>query len=150
MDIYISSNYRPTASDSNLSNIWVMFVQFFRYSFRINDNQFGFKQKFLLVYTVKLIIQYYTYYNSPLYSCFLDATKAFDRLNHWTLFKQLILRDAPIIVIQMLCFWYRSRPLCTQSGKTKSTNFTNSNGVWQGGFYLPNYFLLVWTNSQCY
>ena len=35
-----------------------------------------------VLYTVKSVIQYYNYYNSPVYTCFLDASKAFDRLNH--------------------------------------------------------------------
>ena len=50
-----------------------------------SDNQFDFKQKhstYLCIYTVKSIIQYYNYYNSPVYTCFLDASKAFERINH--------------------------------------------------------------------
>ena len=67
-----------------------------------SDNQFGFKQKHstdlcILVYTVKSIIQYYNYHSCPVYTCFLDASKAFDRINHWTMFKQLILRNVPSI-----------------------------------------------------
>ena len=72
-----------------------------------SDNQFGFKQKHstdLCIYTVKSIIQYYNYYSSPVYPCFLDASKAFDRINHWTMFKQLILRNVPSILIRILCF----------------------------------------------
>ena len=56
-----------------------------------SDNQFGFKQKHstvLSIYTMKSIIQYYNYHSSPVYTCFLDASKAFDRINHWTMFKQ--------------------------------------------------------------
>ena len=56
-----------------------------------SDNQFGFKRKHstdLCIYTVKSIIRYYNYYNSPVYTCFLDASKAFDRINHWTMFKK--------------------------------------------------------------
>ena len=42
-------------------------------------NQFGFRQKHctdLCIYTVKSIIRYYNYYNSPVYrpTCFLDAS----------------------------------------------------------------------------
>ena len=39
----------------------------------------------LLTYTLKSIIQYYKDHNSPVYSCFLDASKAFDRVNHWVM-----------------------------------------------------------------
>ena len=40
------------------------------------------------IYTSKSIIQYYHYFNDPVYyTCFLDASKAFDRINHLTMFK---------------------------------------------------------------
>ena len=54
------------------------------------ENQFGFKKKCstdLCIFTVKSTTKYYNMYNNPVYSCFLDASKAFDRVNHWTLFK---------------------------------------------------------------
>ena len=97
-----------------------------------SDNQFGFKQKHsteLCIYTVKFIMQYYNYYSSPVYTCFLDAWKAFDRINHWTMFKQLILRNVPSILIRILCFWYRSQELCILWGNRRFSFFTISNGV---------------------
>ena len=60
-----------------------------------SDNQFGFKQKHstdLCIYTVKSIIQYYNYYNSPVYTHFLGASKIFDRVNHWTVFKKTYIK----------------------------------------------------------
>ena len=109
----------------------------------VNGCGFHFKQKHstdLCIYTVKSIVQYYNYYNSPVYSCFLDASKAFDRVNHWTMFKKLILRGVPIIIVRMLCFWYRSQQLCIQWGKTRSSFFTISIGVRQGGILSPKLF----------
>ena len=35
------------------------------------------------VVTLKSVIKYYTQQSTPVYSCFLDASKAFDRVNHW-------------------------------------------------------------------
>ena len=89
---------------------------------------------------MKSIIQYYNYYNSPVYTCFLDASKAFDRINHWTMFKQLILRDVPVLLIRLLCVWYRSQQLCILWGKTGSSLFTISNGVRQGGILSSKLF----------
>ena len=108
-----------------------------------SDNQFGFKRKHstdLCIYTVKSIIRYYNYYNSPVYTCFLDASKAFDRINHWTMFKKLILRDVPIIIVRVLCFWYRTQELCIQWGNMRSSFFNISNGVRQGGILSPKLF----------
>ena len=55
-------------------------------------NQFGFKKKHIIdvcIFTVKSVIEYYNLYNSPAYSCFLDASKAYDRVNSLTLYKNL-------------------------------------------------------------
>ena len=78
--------------------------------------------------------------SSPVYTCFLDASKAFDRINHWTMFKQIILRNVPSILIRILCFWYRSQELCILWGNKRSSFFTISNGVRQGGILSPKLF----------
>ena len=78
--------------------------------------------------------------NSPVYACFLDASKAFDRINHWTMFKKLILRDVPIIIVRVLCFWYRTQELCIQWGNMRSSFFNISNGVRPGGIFSPKMF----------
>ena len=88
--------------DSNVKNLCLTTIMDAHLD--TSDNQFGFKQKRstdLCIYTVKSIIQYYNYYNSPVYTCFLDASKAFDR------------------PVNMLCFWYHSQQLCIQWGKTR-------------------------------
>ena len=54
-----------------------------------SDNQFGFKKQHstdLCIFTVKSVIKYSNLYNSPVYNCFLDASKAYDQVNHWILF----------------------------------------------------------------
>ena len=100
-----------------------------------NDNQFGFKRKHatdLCIYTVKSVIKYYNYFSSPVY--------AFDRVNHWTLFKKLFIKGVPVILVRILCIWYRCQQLCIQWGKSKSLSFTISNGVRQGGILSPELF----------
>ena len=151
-DTSAKSNYRPIAIVTAMSKIFelclsrIMDVYLFT-----SDNQFGFKQKHstdLCIYTVKSIIQYYNYYSSPVYTCFLDASKAFDRINHWTMFKQLILRNVPSILIRILCFWYRSQELCILWGNTRSSFFTISNGVRQGGILSPKLFSVYMDTSN--
>ena len=143
-DTSAKSNYRPIAIVTAMSTIFelclskIMDVYLFT-----SDNQLGFKQKHsadLCIYTVKSIIQYYNYHSSPVYNCFLDASKAFDRINHWTMFKQLILRNVLNILNHILCFWYRFHQLCILWGNTRSSIFTISNGVRQGGILSPKLF----------
>ena len=48
-----------------------------------HNHQFGFKSKHstdMCIFTVKSIVKCYTSQNSPVYTCFLDASKAFDAL----------------------------------------------------------------------
>ena len=50
-----------------------------------HDQQFSFKSKHstdLCIFTVKSVTKYYTQENSPVFTCFLDASKAFDKINH--------------------------------------------------------------------
>ena len=71
------------------------------------DNQFGFKKKHstdLCIFTLKSVIKYYNLYDSPVHSFFMDASKIYDRVNHWTLFKKLLKRSISVILIHMLMF----------------------------------------------
>ena len=62
------------------------------------------------------------------------------------MFKQLIVRNFPIILICILCFWYRSQELCLLWGNTRSSIFTISNGVRQGGILSPKLFSVYMDN----
>ena len=49
----------------------------------------GFKSKHstdFCIYTVKSVSKY-TQHHSPVYTCFFDASKAFDKINHFKLFR---------------------------------------------------------------
>ena len=51
------------------------------------DNQFGFKKAHSTehsIFVLKHVIDYYRSLNSPVYSCFLDASKCFDKIDHWS------------------------------------------------------------------
>ena len=71
---------------------------------------------------------------------FFDASKAFDKVNHWNLFKKLIYRGVPIILIRILLFWYRNQTFCVKWGSCTSMFFTVGNGVRQGSILSPHLF----------
>ena len=73
---------------------------------------------------------------------FLDASKAFDRIDHWVLFDKLIARGVPHIVIRILMFWYQSQLMCVKWGHLTSTYFNVTNGVRQGSILSPKLFAL--------
>ena len=89
---------------------------------------------------MKSVIKYYNYFYSLVFTCFIDASKAFDRVNHWTLFKKLLFKGVPTVLVRILYFWYRSQELCILWGKTTSLFFTITNGVRQGLILLPKLF----------
>ena len=56
-----------------------------------NDNQFGFKSGHstdLCIYTLTEFIEYFKSRSTSVYVAFLDASKAFDKISYWTLFKK--------------------------------------------------------------
>ena len=72
-----------------------------------SDNQFEFKREHstdLCIITVKSVIKYYNLHNSPVYTCFLDASKAYDPVNQWTLFRKLLNQSIHIVIVKMLMY----------------------------------------------
>ena len=113
------------------------------YYLTTSDNQFGFKAKHstdMWIYAVKSVVKYYNHFHSPVYTCFLDASKAFDRINGWTLFPRLIARGVPCPLVKIIMFWYRTQTICVKWGKLCSSYFSVSNGARQDGIISPKLF----------
>ena len=78
--------------------------------------------------------------NSNFYSCFLDASKVFDRVNHYVLFDKLVKRGVPLYIVRILVFWYNVQNVYIRWNNTMSDSFSVSNGVRQGGILSPYLF----------
>ena len=123
-----------------------MFVRDFRKLLFTHDQQFGFKSKHstdFCIYTVKSVLKYYTQHHSPVYTCFLDASKAFDKINHFKLFRNLLDRKTPIVIVRILLFWYSKQCVCVKWGTCISDYFSISNGVRQGGILSTKLFFCL-------
>ena len=108
-----------------------------------SDYQFGFKANHstdLCIYTLKEVIDFYKSESTSIYVCFMDASKAFDRVNHWLLFKKLIDRGMPLIFVRILMEWYTTQKACVRWGSAVSDSFVVTNGVRQGGILSPLLF----------
>ena len=88
-------------------------------------------------YILKSIIQYYKDHNNLVYSCFLDASKAFDRVNHWVMLKKPKDQQIPCIIIRILLVWYREQLTFVKWGCCTSSSFKVTNGVRQGSIMSP-------------
>ena len=65
-----------------------------------SDNQFGFKSLHstdLWIYTLKEFIEYYKTKGTTVYVTFFDASKAFDRIDHWLLFNKILKKRCVLI-----------------------------------------------------
>ena len=58
-----------------------------------------------------------------MYVTFLDASKAFDRIDHWLLFNKMIKKGVPLFIIKLLVFWYSRQRMFVRWGNTCSTSF---------------------------
>ena len=157
------NNYRPIALVTAASKIFeICLLEILEMYLITHYHQFGFKSKhsaYMCIFLAKSIMKYFTEHGSPVFTCFLDASKAFDRINHWTLFRKMIDSKMPLIIVRIIMFWYQSQLACVKWGKVVSNFFRISNGVRQGGILSPKLFalymnklsrLLVMSNVGCY
>ena len=137
-------NYRPLAVTSILSKIFeTVILNRYQDCLITCYNQFGFKNKHstdLCTFTLKHVIDFYQSMSSPLFICYLDASKAFDRLNFWVLFDKLLKRGMPVIIVRILIYWYTSQNFYVRWGSSVSEAFKSSNGTRQGGVISPHFF----------
>lgn len=145
-DITDHNNYRPIALTCVSSKILeLILLNKYKDCFYTNDSQFGFKAKHstdLCTFVLKEIIDFYVSHSSPIYICFMDASKAFDKVNHWILFKKLLKRGVPKFIVRLLSVWYSSQKFYIKWSNKLSSGFNVSNGVRQGGIMSPILFNL--------
>ena len=88
-DVTDKNNYRPIAVATSMSKVMELLILSKTECFlNTSDNQFGFKKKHgtdMCIHAFRQIIEYYKQNASPVVICYLHATKAFDRVNHWLL-----------------------------------------------------------------
>ena len=143
-DITNIDNYRPLAITCVASKIFeIVILNRYQDILQSGDSQFGFKKKHatdMCVFSLQQIMDYYTSLGSPVYICYLDASKAFDKINHWNLFLKLLDKKLPHIIVRFLVAWYTTQTFIVQWGNTISCTFEVSNGVRQGGILSPFLF----------
>ena len=88
-------------------------------------------QVMVYIQYLKEIIDAYRVMNGSVFTCFLDASKAFDRVNHCTLFTKLGNRGTPQYIIRILSFWYANQQMCIRWGGTYSTFFNLFKSLFQ-------------------
>ena len=149
-DISTKDNYRPIAIATVFSKLFeVIILSKYECYLSTTSNQFGFKPNHstdMCSFVLKNVIDYYTTLSSPVFICYVDASKAFDRVNFWVLFDKLIARNIPIIIVRLLAYWYTHQHFLVQWGNCFSQAFSVKNSVRQGGVLSP-YLFNVYTDD---
>ena len=141
-----SNNYRAISMNSVLCKLleYVLSDVMKRYLI-LNERQFGYREGIsteLCTFMVTETIQYYLNGGSSVYALFLDASKAFDMVNHSKLFKTLIEKNICPLYLRLLMVMYQHNNAKVKWGCSYSSTFMLSNGVKQGGVISPFLFSL--------
>ena len=143
-DTSCSQNYRPISLASTLSKV-IEHIILLKYENILASNplQFGFKHgssTSLCTSLIKQVISRYINRGSKVLGCFLDASKAFDMVDHGILFCKLLKRDLPSPIICFLLHWYIMQKMRVRWDHQFSESFSISNGVRQGSVLSPFLF----------
>jgi len=103
--------------------------------------QFGFKKKLSTshaLYMLRRIVDYYVRNGSRVNVSLLDFRKAFDGVDHATLFQRLLDEGLPVGVVKLLARWYDGTYACV---RCLSECFNVTAGVRQGGVSFISSFI---------
>ena len=92
------------------------------------------------MFAFKELLRFYTKHGSAIHVAFLDAAKAFDRVNRQKLITKLTQRDVPKYLLRVICNKFNNRSVCVRWGSIYSEFFPVGNGVKQGGKLSPLLF----------
>lgn len=146
LDSTILNNYRPISMATIIARIFErVLLNIIEPCLKTEDNQFGFKPASsteMAIFSVKQTIEYYLHRETPIYACFLDLSKAFDRVSHKKLWGKLSDRNTPKSIINVLCLWHKQQENVIQWAGCLSKPYVLKKGVRQGGAMSPVLFNL--------
>ena len=109
-DVCDSSNYRGITLCNSISKVIdIIILSRYKDKLSTNDMQFAFKRKHSTVMctlVLKEVVRYYMNNGSDVYTCYVDATKAFDRVQYDKLFCLLIDRGVPPVIVRVMLDLY--------------------------------------------
>jgi len=157
-DITLVSNYMAIA----ISNVETKLLESVMLNkVRVNNDfykyQYGFKQGHstgLCTHVVKRTIEYYVDRGSHGFATFIDFTKAFDCVNYWILFNQLLDDGVDFNFVRYLVYWHTNQQARVRWHNTVSSKFPINNRTKQGGVLSPYLFtrhvrILLTSVAEC-
>ena len=137
-------NYRAIAISTALSKVFEGLL-LAELTCHINDEerQFGFKSGHstgMCTNVLKRTVEYFTERGSHVFTCFIDFSKAFDKVNYWKLFNKLLDDRIDVNIVAILSFWYSQQEVCVRWQSSVSSSFKIGNGTRQGSVLSPLLF----------
>ena len=137
-------NYHAVTVSSVISKVFELCASDKFYAFFASHHlQFGFKKNMGCQNAIFTLQQnYFVQRGSTVYMSALNASKAFDRVNHSKLFDKLVARNMPNCILHVLINWYGKLQSVVRWNGVFSSSFTVTCGVrcHQGGVLSPFLF----------
>ena len=138
------SNYRGIALSSCIGKVLdKLFISRNAEKLSTSDLQFAYKEKLstsMCTLAMKEIIKYYMDNNTKVYSCLIDASKAFDKVHHDKLFQLMIDRGVSAVDMRLLLDLYERQCIRASWKGSFSDHFGAVNGIRQGSIASPILF----------
>jgi len=115
-------------------------------------SQFGFKYGHstdMIVYILFELIDYYKQKSTSVFVTFRDASKAFNKITHWRLFRKVIDRHVALYLVNVLVFCYHHQTLSIRWSKSISSQLIVRNGVKQGYIISSRLAIFFYIKDFC-
>jgi hypothetical protein len=149
-DLSSSDNYRPVMISSNIFKIYeYCILPSLTKNIELDFRQIGFQKNTstnMVVVLLKETISKYVKSGSSIFSSFLDMSKAFDKINHFTLLDKLSKSNIPPGILKSMYYMYRNQNVHVRFKNVNSSSWTIGNGARQGSVISPLLFSLYINN----
>ena len=138
------NNYRAIALSNSITKILEsVILPLIMKSDDSDKYQIGFKSGHATTHCTKVlknVVNYYVDRGSQAFACYVDFSKAFDKVNYWKLFNFLLNYNVPVDIVSLLPFWYSHQDVYVRWQNIFSTEFCMSNGTRQESSSSPYLF----------
>jgi hypothetical protein len=143
-----ADNYRPISIIAILAKVFEACVLSVSGDsvLSFSKNQFGFVRDggcSKAIFAVNTCVKYFNERGSNVYLCTLDASKAFDRVNHYFLFNCMIERGVHPGLVKVFMSWLRNMKSCVSWQNVLSSYFYVRSGVPQGSILGGRFFNML-------
>lgn len=144
-DVSDKNNYRPISLATIAAKVLDSLLDsHLDKALHLHDAQFGFRTGVSTesaIFSLKHTVRYYTDRKTPVYACFLDLSKAFDRVSYQLLWSKLE-KVLPPEIVNLFKYWYSNQLNSVRWSKGVSEMYRLECGVRQGGLTSPKLFNL--------